>query len=262
MKQLRQYINRQQHFTLIELLIVIAIIAILASMLLPALNNAKQSAKELVCKNNCKQIGIGVTYYATDYNGILPPDGCYNKNGSSNRGRHSWWPSLVYDYVTGKKEPDSGGWSSIWWYFPQQFSSSIFCCPLSKQSVQDRNYIYIEGQVSYGMNFQQFSGDPWTTKQWFTRISKVPQPSSTVWLSDSSTAGGSFSIVVSPGWMGTGYAPALRHRGWSDGSNPGVEWSSSNPGRANSWFLDGHVQDLNYSKIRDDQQNIYRIDKK
>jgi len=62
----------RKHFTLIELLIVIAIIAILASMLLPALNQARARAKTTSCLSNLKQIGSLCTLYAGDNNGRVP----------------------------------------------------------------------------------------------------------------------------------------------------------------------------------------------
>jgi prepilin-type N-terminal cleavage/methylation domain-containing protein len=59
-------------FTLVELLIVIAVIAILAALVLPALSSAKQSAKRTVCLNNLKQINLGLRMYADDSNDRSP----------------------------------------------------------------------------------------------------------------------------------------------------------------------------------------------
>ena len=60
-------------FTLIELLIVIAIIAILAAMLLPALQSARRTAKMAQCTSNCKQFAQSNHLYAADFNGYVTP---------------------------------------------------------------------------------------------------------------------------------------------------------------------------------------------
>ena len=60
-------------FTLPELLVSIAIIAILAALLLPVLSRAQASGKRTACLNNLKQIAAGVHMYAGDFNEILFP---------------------------------------------------------------------------------------------------------------------------------------------------------------------------------------------
>lgn len=78
-------IGKTSRFTLIELLIVIAIIAILASMLLPALTRAKGVSRRTVCRQKMGQLGMATQMFADDHDGY---SFILNK-----------WPYKLYDYV-------------------------------------------------------------------------------------------------------------------------------------------------------------------
>src|SRR5438445_10655158 len=73
-------------FTLVELLIVIAIIAILAALLLPVLSKAKQRAQAAYCMNNNKQITLALHVYASDYHEWLPPNSYLSLAGDITNG--------------------------------------------------------------------------------------------------------------------------------------------------------------------------------
>lgn len=78
-------------FTLIELLIVIAIIAILASLLLPALKQAKERAKDITCLGNLRQTGMCLLQYTNEHNGWTPCAYRPSSWGSSMQWANTWF---------------------------------------------------------------------------------------------------------------------------------------------------------------------------
>ena len=85
---------KEKAFTLIELLVVISIIAILLSVLLPALRKVKVVARTVLCKSNLRQWGIVFIMYTDDNNGS------FNEGWEGDAGKSNWWMDAGRTYYS------------------------------------------------------------------------------------------------------------------------------------------------------------------
>ena len=215
-------------FSLIELLIVIAIIAILSSLLLPALKKAKEKAHEIVCASNLKQSGIGILQYANDFNGWTP---CAYRPWSGGLQWGRWLISL--EYLPGKDPNALDGKPNI-----------IVCPSAPPYGIYDHiNHTYGFRQ-QYGVGwtfFQLFKGDisaayystttgtciPFSYSNWYP--SRAYILADTKWGASSDFQGYYFDV-------GSGISGTSTHLIHTRHSRS-----------ANSWFADGHVDKLTES---------------
>lgn len=116
----KSYWRFRSGFTLIELLVVIAIIAILAALLLPALQSAKESAKQILCTNNLKNISLSAFTYSEDNAGFLP-------YGCNSDGPLISWDDLLGMGYDGRSF--SFNIASVWAIKDKKYASEIYRCP-------------------------------------------------------------------------------------------------------------------------------------
>lgn len=136
---------RRATFTLIELLIVIAIIAILAALLLPALHSAREKAKGIQCVNNLKQQGIGMGQYLVDSSGfVTAPIPAKSTNyihtdfSSVDYQGNSWdmiWGSYLYSIPNRK------------YYWTLNGKCKNFICPSDRTQLSNSGW----NRLSYGI---------------------------------------------------------------------------------------------------------------
>lgn len=123
--------KRRMSFTLIELMVVIAIIAILAAILLPALSKAREKSRAIKCVSNLKQLGTACALYLQDYNDNYPTYQTVASDDSLACGLF-----LIPHMMLPK---DFSGWYSN---FPGKSISKIEVCPSAPQRPIGANFVY------------------------------------------------------------------------------------------------------------------------
>lgn len=120
--------HKRSAFTLVELLVVITIIALLMSILLPALSRVRKQAKAVVCQSNLKQWGLVFSLYTGDNDG-------YFMDGTVSKGSPYWW------------EEGGGGGMGSWWFIilqPYCKDAKIRLCPTATKPYEEG------GRVPFG----------------------------------------------------------------------------------------------------------------
>jgi len=208
-------------FTMVELLIVIAIIVILASLMFPALNKARDSVKAISCVNNQRQCGLAITSYIGDYDGYFLNEVAPGKWTDLYPGAQSTFKKVLF---INKYLPD--GTNAV------GCPSSPAYSECSQNNYSSLNSVYI----SYGFRWNGFSkaeDHSIFTAGYMVYAKRIKKSTSFFLLADSLSYEATSGKFIQT-YQLTNTTAAMRHNN-----------------KANFLFLDGHVERLSPNGFAD-----------
>ena len=233
-------------FTLIELLVVVSIIALLISILMPALNKAREQAKAVICKTNLERMHFGVFMYAADNN-----DRCFDYNFS----RGLWLQRLV-NYLDEIEE--------------------IRYCPSTIVELCEVGAYYVPGVTAFGTArmtwYENFLPNPnengtvtqeygsyayngWMYTELPSPIQASPTPEKLVFGKMNDRPGDNIPLIMDSTWLDNWPlatdmpSPELDLNVGQYPPSMGMLWTNRHNRRCNTVFLDGHVEGVNLEDL-------------
>ena len=208
-------------FTLVELLLVAAIIAILAALLLPALVRSKTSAQRLKCVSNLHQLGLAAHLYWDDNNG-----NCFRYGGTATNGGQLYWFGWLGPGPEGQRTFDAS-------------QSALFACLQGRGVELCPSFQYFSSQLklkatgaTYGYGYNLFLSAP--AREPALNVSRIPRPAETTLFADAAQVN-TWQPPASPD------NPMLEEWYYVDDvtNQPNAHFRHNQ--RANVNFCDGHV---------------------
>jgi len=234
-------------FTLIELLVVIAIIAILAAILFPVFAQARESARQVSCLSNEKEISLAILMYVQDYDEHYPQ---WISTATVNN-----QPPDVSNALYGQPDPDGGGYKYAFtgWdkmVAPYIKNRAIFHCPDTFGPGNDwsnpgKTNCDWTGTLNYAIN-GRLAGHNWNNWAGTVKLASVQWPATAILLAEDGSQSCTGAVTAdnngdgSGGWQWSNDQKAAL---FSDGGNNAVPGPRvHHKGGSNYAFTDGHAK--------------------